>query len=123
MVGALIAPRPLLIISGQKDSIFPPDGYHEVFQRSKKIYDLYAAANSDRIREVDDNVGHSDPPLFLREARQWMHRWLKDESTPLPEETNSPPKETAEDLACLSQASRRRHQLQDSKPIHELRCH
>jgi len=102
IVGALIAPRPLLILSGQKDSIFPPDGYHEAFHRAKKVYDLYAGAGPDRIREVDDNVEHSDPPLFLREARQWMQRWLKGDATPLPEETNSPPKETAEDLACLA---------------------
>jgi hypothetical protein len=102
VVTALIAPRPLLIISGQQDTIFPPDGYHQVFQRTKRIYDLYAGANSERIREVDDNVGHSDPPLFLREARQWMRRWLEGDPTPLREETNSPPKESAEDLACLA---------------------
>lgn len=103
IVGALIAPRPLLIISGQKDTIFPPDGYHAVFQRTKRIYDLYAGGNSDRIRELDDNVGHSDPPLFLRGARQWMQRWLKSDATELPLETNSPPLETAANLACLTQ--------------------
>jgi hypothetical protein len=104
VVAALIAPRPLLILSGRRDSIFPPDGYHEVFQRAKRIYDLHsrAAAGPDRIREVDDDVEHSDPPLFLREARQWMTQWLKNDSSPLPLETNSPPKETAEDLACLT---------------------
>ena len=104
IVAALIAPRPLMIISGQKDTIFPPDGYHEVFQRGKKIYDLYAGANekSDRIREVDDDVGHSDPPHFLREARQWMELWLKGDSTQLPLETDSPPKTSAEELACLA---------------------
>lgn len=102
IVGALIAPRPLLMISGQKDTIFPPDGYHGVFQTSKKIYDLYTGGSSDRIREVDDNVGHSDPPLFLREARQWMTRWLKGDAAPLPLETNRPPQETAQDLACLT---------------------
>lgn len=102
MVGALIAPRPLLMISGQKDTIFPPDGYHAVFQRTKRIYDRFASGNSDRIREVDDNVGHSDPPLFLREARQWMQRWLKNDPTELALETNSPPRETAADLACLT---------------------
>jgi dienelactone hydrolase len=101
IVGALIAPRPLLIISGQKDSIFPPDGYHEVYQRAKRIYDLYAGTSSDRIREVDDNVGHSDPPNFLRAAREWMQRWLKDDPTPLSSDTNTPPPETAEDLACF----------------------
>jgi cephalosporin-C deacetylase-like acetyl esterase len=102
IVAALIAPRPLLILSGQKDGIFPPDGYHPVFQRGKKVYDLYASADSDRIREVDDNVEHSDPPLFLREARQWMQRWLKGDATPLPLETNNAPKIPAEDLACLA---------------------
>jgi len=103
MVAALIAPRPLLIISGRKDLDFPPDGYHEVFGRSKRIYDLHAAGDSDRIREADDDVGHSDPPQFLREARQWMRRWLQNEPAPLDLETNAPPQETAEDLACLSQ--------------------
>ena len=104
VVAALIAPRPLLILSGQKDTIFPPDGYHAVFQRGKKVYELYAGADakSDRIREVDDDVAHSDPPLFLREARQWMQRWLKGDSMSLALETNSPPKETAEALASLS---------------------
>ncbi|HKS37546.1 MAG TPA: acetylxylan esterase, partial [Verrucomicrobiae bacterium] len=102
MVAALIAPRPLLIISGRKDLDFPPDGYHEVFGRSKRIYDLYAGGDSDRIREVDDDVGHSDPPQFLREARQWMRRWLQNESAPLDVETNAPAQETAEDLACLT---------------------
>ncbi len=99
IIGALIAPRPLLIISGRRDGIFPPDGYHAVYERAKGIYDLYG--QSERIREVDDDVGHSDPPQFLREARQWMQRWLKDDPTQLPEETNAPPKESAEDLACL----------------------
>jgi hypothetical protein len=64
---------------------------------------LYASGDSARIREVDDDVGHSDPPQFLREARQWMRRWLQDESGPLGPETNAAPRETAEDLACLSQ--------------------
>jgi cephalosporin-C deacetylase-like acetyl esterase len=104
IVGALIAPRPLLILSGQKDTIFPPDGYHSVFQSVKKIYDLYAGPDgpSARIREVDDDVAHSDPPLFLREARQWMQRWLKNDSSALPLETNKPPTEPADELACLA---------------------
>jgi cephalosporin-C deacetylase-like acetyl esterase len=102
VVGALIAPRPLLIISGQQDTIFPPDGYHEVFRRTKRVYDLYAGAGSGRIREVDDNVGQNDPPLFLREARQWMQRWLKGDPSLWRDETNSPPKEAAEVLACLA---------------------
>ena len=104
-VGALIAPRPLLICSGMKDSIFPPDGYHDAFRQVKRIYDLYDGneSKSERSKEVDEDVGHSDTPLFRKEAREWMNRWLKNDETPLeiepiPEEK----RETAEALACLS---------------------
>ncbi len=103
MVGALIAPRPLLILSGEKDSIFPPDGYHAVFQRAKKVYDLYAGGNSDRIREFDDNVPHSDSPLMLAESRQWMQRWLKNDPTSVAvEEKPVLPPEKPGDLASLA---------------------
>ncbi|HZO91024.1 MAG TPA: acetylxylan esterase [Chthonomonadaceae bacterium] len=101
LVAALIAPRPLLICSGQRDRDFPPDGYHEVFRQASAIYALYAAA--DRIREVDADAGHEDAPLFLQEARRWMHRWLRQDTAPLKTEPPQARQETAEDLACLSQ--------------------
>ncbi len=103
IVGALIAPRPLLLLSGQLDTIFPPDGYHGAFQRAKKVYDLYAGGGSDRIREVDEAVPHSDSPLLLAESRQWMQRWLKQDATPVPLEAKPAlPTEQPEDLACLT---------------------
>lgn len=98
IVAALIAPRPLLITSGQRDAIFPPDGYHEVFQRGRRIYGLLGA--EERIREVDADVGHSDPPLFLNASRQWMNRWLKGDPTPVIG-TNAVPRDEPELLACL----------------------
>src|SRR5437867_2983362 len=101
-VGALIAPRPLIILSGRKDPDFPPDGYHEVFRKVKRVYDLHAGLNasSDRVKEVDDDVGHSDIPLFLKEAREWMNRWLKKGNPSYSEGQFE--KEKAEDLAVLS---------------------
>jgi dienelactone hydrolase len=101
VVAALIAPRPLLICSGRRDGDFPPDGYHEVFRRGKKIFDLHGAG--ERIKEVDDDCGHSDIPLFRMEARKWMNVWLKAgpaelDVEPLPKE----PRETPEALACLT---------------------
>lgn len=111
VVGALIAPRPLLILSGQRDGDFPPDGYHEVYRRAKGIYDLYGQEG--RIREMDDNISHSDPPPFRREARQWMNRWLKNS---VGRDSVEPPvadepaagwhKEPAEALACLAKLPR-----------------
>jgi cephalosporin-C deacetylase-like acetyl esterase len=100
LVGALIAPRPLIIFSGQKDGDFPPDGYHEVFRRVKKIYDLYGGSSSEQVQEVDDDVGHTDAPLFLKGARQWMNKWLNHDTGPYQEEQFE--KERAETLACLS---------------------
>ncbi len=103
VVAALIAPRPLLICSGQRDGIFPPDGYHAVFQQAKRIYDLHGAADeAPRIKEVDDDVPHTDAPLFRQQTRQWMNRWLKNDLTPLeivPNPEAGP--EPGEVLACL----------------------
>ena len=105
VVGALIAPRPLLILSGRKDGDFPPDGYEEVFRRTKKIYDFHAAAGGppDAIRNVDNDAGHSDTPLLRKEAREWMRRWLQGDAAPVEiEEIPAEPRETAEALACLA---------------------
>ncbi|MBL9174666.1 MAG: acetylxylan esterase [Verrucomicrobiales bacterium] len=99
VVAALIAPRPLLITSGRRDPIFPPDGYHEVYQRGRRIYELLGA--SDHIREVDGDVGHSDPPLFLNSSREWMNRWFRGDSTPVTG-TNSPAGEDPALLAVLT---------------------
>jgi len=104
VVGALIAPRPLLILSGRKDGDFPPDGYEEVFRRTKTIYDLHAGAGGppDAIRNVDGDAGHSDTPLLRKEAREWMRRWLQGDGAPVAiEEIPAEPRETAEALACL----------------------
>src|SRR5262249_3314834 len=104
VVGALIAPRPLLMVGARKDWVFPPNGYHEAYRRTKRIYDLSAeaGASGERIREVDDDGDPTDAPLFLREARSWIQRWLRGDASPLPPETDSPPRETAEALACLN---------------------
>ena len=100
-VAALIAPRPLLILSGMKDSIFPPDGYHEVYRQAKRVYDLYG--ESERIREVDEDVGHADTTLLRMEAMEWMNRWLGNPPTSLGVEPISDQyREPDEALSCLS---------------------
>jgi hypothetical protein len=49
-----------------------------------------------------DDVEHSDAPLFVNEARLWMQRWLKSDTSSLPSEIEKPQKATAEALACLT---------------------
>jgi len=102
LVGALIAPRPLFMFSGQRDGDFPPDGYHAVFSQVKKIYDLYSDQfREERVRELDGDVGHTDAPAFLRGAREWMMKWLKKDSGSYKEVETA--RESPEDLAVLSQ--------------------
>ena len=99
VVAALVAPRPLLITSGRPAKIFPPDGYHEVYRRARRIYELLGAP--ERIRELDDDVGHSDPPQFLNASREWMNRWFKGDLAPVTD-TNSPAPENPDALAVLN---------------------
>jgi cephalosporin-C deacetylase-like acetyl esterase len=117
IAGALIAPRPLLFFSGRRDPDFPPDGYHEVYRKVRRIYDLYAENGPSRIREVDDDVGHVDSPLFRRQTREWMNRWLRNDPAPLAGQSDHDvAKETAEALACL--AERPRDAINDH--VHDL---
>lgn len=106
IVGALIAPRPLMMCSGMKDSIFPPDGYHEVYRQTKRVYDFHAAEVGEadqRIREVDDNVPHQDSPKLRQATRQWFNLWLKEDPSPVELVPNPTEKRhSAKDLACLS---------------------
>jgi len=106
VVAALIAPRPLLITSGRRDGIFPPAGYQEVFRRAKKIYDLHekSGTGSTRIREVDDNCGHTDSPRLLGESRRWMQRWLSDPQYATSDRETAGPSacEPPENLKCLT---------------------
>ncbi|NCF91346.1 MAG: hypothetical protein GWQ05_10365 [Verrucomicrobiaceae bacterium] len=99
IMGALIAPRPLMTCSGIKDSIFPPDGYHEVHRQVKPLYDLHGV---DGIRNIDDDVPHQDSPKLRQETRQWFNRWFMNDTTPVDRVPNPENKRhTAEELACL----------------------
>ena len=100
---ALIAPRPLLILGGRKDPVFPPRGFRDAFRLARRIYDLYDKPRclEPRIRLVESNRGHTDPPHFLSETHRWMCRWLRNrgESSPA-EEGDAIPAEQATTLRC-----------------------
>ena len=74
----LIAPRPLLILGGRKDPIFPPSGFRGAYRRVKRTYECCPETRLDgpRVRLVESGAGHTDPPHFLEETRRWMARWL-----------------------------------------------
>ncbi len=55
-LAGLIAPRPFLIVAGNKDDIFPMDGVKKAFRFVKKIYRRFNA--EDKTRLVIGNGGH-----------------------------------------------------------------
>jgi predicted esterase len=78
---ALIAPRPFLILGGKKDDIFPPEGFRAAYSEVKKVYGLCPDGLS-KVKLVESNEGHTDPPHFLEETRKWICKWLNHEIAP-----------------------------------------
>ena len=105
VLGALVAPRPLLIMNGRRDPYFPPSGYRAAGRKIRRIYGLYADAAINCIREVEANAGHEEVPLFFREVRAWMKRWLlpMGKASAATEPGSAIPAADPSELACLSE--------------------
>jgi dienelactone hydrolase len=75
---ALVAPRPLLIVNTDKDSIFPIDGVFQIYQNVRRLYGLLG---------VEKNLGlqvaegpHADLQPLNTGAFHWFERHLKGAS-------------------------------------------
>jgi len=80
------APKPLCIIAGVRDWMFPIQGVHQVYPDIARIYDLYEASQNVRLTEVDAEHGYD---RAMREtAYGWLTHWLKGEGNgdPIPEQ-------------------------------------
>ncbi len=76
-VASLIAPRPLLMLGGTQDPIFPPDGFRTTYRLAKEAYRRIGGEPAlEKVRLIEARCGHEDPPLFLQSTREWMARWL-----------------------------------------------
>ena len=100
---ALIAPRPLIILSGQKDSIFPPDGYHEVFRRAKRVYDLHAGGEFGSDPRGGRGGGAQRSAVVLARGAAMDATLVERRGRALPSRggRHRPRAEDAEALACL----------------------
>lgn len=74
MVAALVAPRPLLIVNGDHDPIFPEDGVRRIYERARKVYALYGA--EDRIGLFITKAAHDDIQPIQEAAFRWFDRHL-----------------------------------------------
>ncbi|MBD2866087.1 alpha/beta hydrolase family protein [Paenibacillus oceani] len=57
-IAGLIAPRPLLIVNGVDDPIFPIEHTREAFAHTRAIYEAIAPSHPDRCELYEGNGGH-----------------------------------------------------------------
>jgi cephalosporin-C deacetylase-like acetyl esterase len=72
--GALIAPRPLHMMHGKQDVLFPVPGYEEFEAKVGQLYRDYGAAGHFKNTVVD--TGHKDSDFLREQALRWFDRYL-----------------------------------------------
>ena len=75
---ALIAPRPLLFMTGDADGGSPADGIKEIEAKVKPVYDLYGSGKNFR-NEVYPGLGHQYLPEMWQKTLAWFDANLKAE--------------------------------------------
>jgi dienelactone hydrolase len=73
---ALIAPRPVLFLTGELDSGSPADGIRVIEEKVAGVYKTLSAG--ERFRSIRyPEVGHTYTPAMRKEMLAWFDRWLK----------------------------------------------
>lgn len=72
----LIAPRPLLVINGDSDSLTPLPGLKECTDAAQHAYGAAGAEARFAVR-IQENTGHQVTSDSERAAIEWFVRWLK----------------------------------------------
>lgn len=80
-VAALIAPRPLLVVNTDADSIFPLDGVQRLFAKTRRLYDLHDAY--DHLGLVIAPGPHEDSQSLQVPVLRWFDRHLKGAAVPI----------------------------------------
>lgn len=76
-VAALVAPRPLLIVNTDKDTIFPIDGVFSIYQSARRLYKLLGAEANIGLQVAEGP--HKDLQPLNTGAFHWFDRYLKGE--------------------------------------------
>ena len=83
-IGALIAPRSLLIAAGSEDVLWRPYGYRDVAERIRRQYKGLGASENFDI--VEDLSPHGYTPKLRLAIFTWFNRHLKNDPTPVTED-------------------------------------
>jgi dienelactone hydrolase len=80
-IGALIAPRPLLVCAGADDALWRPYAYKQQIHRIHRVYESLGAA--DRCRLVEDLSFHGYTPMLRKAIFEWFNLHLKGDDRPV----------------------------------------
>jgi hypothetical protein len=73
---ALIAPRPLLFLTGELDAGSPADGIKVIEQKVGGVYRALGADERFRSTRYPE-IGHTYTPTMRKEMLAWFDKWLK----------------------------------------------
>jgi dienelactone hydrolase len=79
-LGALIAPRPLLIASANRDGLNAIEAVRDVYHRTQAIYELYDSA--DHLSLVETPGGHSYHPISRKRIFSFFLKHLMGQAVP-----------------------------------------
>lgn len=80
-IGALIAPRPLLVAAGTEDVLWRPYAFRDVCHRIKHQYAMLDAA--DNCELVQDTTPHGYTPKLRKAIFEWFNTHLKGDDAPV----------------------------------------
>lgn len=80
-IGALIAPRPLLVAAGADDALWRPYAYKQQVDRIRRVYEALGAAEMCRL--VEDLSFHGYTPTLRKAIFAWFNRHLKGDDRPV----------------------------------------
>ena len=97
-VCGLIAPRPLLVLSGTKDAVFPVAHTRVANAHLERFYE--AINHTDRYKYAERRLPHGYQRAFRQLAHAWFDRWFNRKRAEVPYRERATMEE-AEDLWCF----------------------
>ena len=80
-IGALIAPRPLLVSAGADDALWRPYAYKDQVHRIRRVYESLGVA--EKCQLVEDLSFHGYTPMLRKAIFEWFNLHLKGETAPV----------------------------------------
>lgn len=96
---AALAPRPLLIVSGIHDTVFPVLRARRAYLRVKEIYELLSVR--DRITYIEIHAGHEFSLEMRSAVYRWFSKWLLYSESDIEEKDLDLESDTSPSLSCL----------------------